>query len=314
MAYDASGNYIPDQTDYQYGGPSSGVYGVTPTNQPAASGTDWWNPSNWTQQGIGAVSAGLGLLNGLTGNKSAPNAPNYSGLAAADTQSNRVDSITPYGSSTWSTDPNNPNHWTNTQTLSSAQQGLLDQSNALKGTLGNTANLMAQNLGRTLGSNMPNAYDPTQATNSATANIMSRVNPMLDRQNVQLQAQLANQGITQGSEAWKNAQTDFGNQRNDAYQQAALQGINLGQSQQAQTYSQQMTNRNQPLNELNALQNGSQVTNPTFTQAPTAASQTAAGQYGYNAGMQATNSANAANANTSNGLFGLGSSLMAYKG
>jgi hypothetical protein len=161
---------------------------------------------------------------------------------------------------------------------------------------------------------MPSAYDPTQATNSATANIMSRVNPMLDRQNTQLQAQLANQGVMAGSEAYKNAQTDFGNQRNDAYQQAALQGINLGQSQQAQTYSQQMTNRNQPLNELNALQNGSQVTNPQFSTAPTATSQMAAGQNTYNAGMQATNSANAANANTSNGLFGLGSSLLAYKG
>ena len=93
-----------------------------------------------------------------------------------------------------------------------------------------------------------------------------------------------------------------------------MQGINLGQSQQAQNYSQQMTNRNQPLNELNALQNGSQVTNPTFSTAPTASSQVQAGQNGYNAGMQATNSANASNANTSNGLFGLGSALYSYMG
>lgn len=312
MALDENGNYIPTAADYSMGNASTGVNN-NPTST-AQTGTDWWNPSNWTSQGIGATAAGLGLLSGLTGNKAAPTAPNYAGLAAADTASNRVDQYTPYGSSTWAVDPNNPNHWTNNQTLSTAQQGLLDQSNALKGTLGNTANAMAQNLGKTLGSAMPSAYDPTKATNDATANIMSRVNPMLDRQNTQLQAQLANQGITQGSEAWKNAQTDFGNQRNDAYQQAALQGINLGQSQQAQTYSQSMTNRNQPLNELNALQNGSQVTNPTYSTTPTASSQVGAGQASYDSAMQGVNSANAANANTTSGLFGLGKTAFGYKG
>ena len=158
MATDANGNYIPDYTDYSQGGPSTGIYGQS-TPAASTSSSSLWDPSNWTSQGIGAVSAGLGLLNGLSGKTAAPAAPNYAGLTAADTQSNRVDQNTPYGSSTWSTDPNNPNHWTNTQTLSSAQQGLLDQSNAIKGTLGNTANLMAQNLGKTLGSNLPSAYD-----------------------------------------------------------------------------------------------------------------------------------------------------------
>lgn len=268
------------------------------------------DPSQWTTQGMGAVASGLGLLSGLTGNKSSASTPDYAAAANADTQANRVNQYTPYGSSTWS---QNGNNWTNTQTLSPEQQGLLNQQTAIKGTLGNTANVLAQNLGSTLGSALPSSYDPNQATNSATENIMSRVNPMLDRQNTQLQAQLANQGVTAGSEAYKNAQTDFGQQRNDAYQQAALQGINLGQSQQQQSYNQQMTNRNQPLNELNALQNGSQVTNPTFSSTPTASSQVNAAQNTYNANQNSVNASNANNANLSNGLFGLGATMYNYK-
>jgi hypothetical protein len=300
---DENGNYIPDPSDY------------TNYTAPAVDTTPaWWsgsiaNPANWTQQGLGTVATGLGLIGGLTGNKDAPASPNYAQLAQQDTQANRVDTYTPYGSSVWATDPNNPNHWTNNQTLSPSQQNLLDQSNTVKSNLGMTAIGMSNKLGNTLGGAMPGTYNPWQSTNDATNQIMARVNPMLDRQDNQLRTQLANQGITQGSEAYTNAMTDFGKQRNDAYSQAALSGINTGQSQQAQMYSQGMTNRNQPLNELNALQNGSQVQNPTFSQAPTAGSQSNAGVNTYNANMQGVNAANANNANMTNGLFSLGSTL-----
>ena len=290
-----------------------------PYTPPATDNSSWnWgtsiaNPKNWTSQGLGTVATGLGLIGGLTGNQAAPQAPNYSQLAQQDTQANRVDSYTPYGSSTWATDPKNPNHWTNTQSLSPAQQNLLDQSNTVKSNLGMTAIGMSNKLGTTLGQAMPGTYNPWQSTNDATNQIMARVNPMLDRQDNQLRTQLANQGITQGSEAYTNAMGDFGKQRNDAYSQAALSGINTGQSQQAQMYSQGMTNRNQPLNEMNALQNGSQVNNPTFSQAPTAGSQMSAGQNTYNANMQGVNAANANNTNMTNGLFGLGSTLFNSK-
>jgi len=271
---------------------------------------DILDPSTWTAQGVGTAAAGLGLIGGLTGTQKAPDAPNYAALAAADTQANRVNQVTPYGSSTWS---QNGNQWTNTQSLSPEQQTLLNQSNQLKSNQGNLALGMTGKLGSTLNGAMPGVYDPTQATNQATDQLMARINPMLDRQGNQLNTQLANQGITQGSEAWKNAQSDFGNQRNDAYTQAALQGINMGQSQQAQQYSQGMTNRNQPLNELNALQNGSQVTNPTFSTAPTASSQVTAGQNSYNAALGGVNANNANNNNTSQGLFGLGTTLFNSK-
>lgn len=86
-------------------------------------------------------------------------------------------------------------------------------------------------------------YDPSQATNTATEAILSRVNPELDRQQEALRTQLANQGIAQGSAAWNTAMGSFGQQRNDAVTQAGLQGINLGMQQQGQTYNQQTQNR-----------------------------------------------------------------------
>jgi hypothetical protein len=86
-------------------------------------------------------------------------------------------------------------------------------------------------------------YNPQQDTNSATQAIMARVNPQLQQQRAAEETQLANQGITRGSEAWNNAQTTMGQRENDAYSQAGLQGINLGLSQQGQTYGQEMGNR-----------------------------------------------------------------------
>lgn len=86
-------------------------------------------------------------------------------------------------------------------------------------------------------------YDPTKDTNTATQAILARVNPQLERRRAATENQLANQGITRGSEAWQNAMTDLGQQENDAFTQAGLQGINLGMQQQGLTYGQTNTNR-----------------------------------------------------------------------
>jgi len=86
-------------------------------------------------------------------------------------------------------------------------------------------------------------YDPTQSTNTATEAIMARVNPQLDRQEAALRTQLANQGISQGSQAWNNAMDELNRTKNDAFTQAGLQGIGLGMQQQGQTFGQGVTNR-----------------------------------------------------------------------
>jgi hypothetical protein len=154
-------------------------------------------------------------------------------------------------------------------------------------------------------------YDPNSDTNDATQRILSRLNPQLDRRRAATESQLANQGITRGSEAWKNAMSDMGQQENDAYTQAGLQGITLGQSQQAQTYGQQMGNRSALTNDQKLLadqQMGVRAQDiqqaGINTQAATAASQMAlqsqitgqqmglaAQQQGFNQNQQAQNTA-----------------------
>jgi hypothetical protein len=86
-------------------------------------------------------------------------------------------------------------------------------------------------------------YDATADTDSGTRALMARINPQLERKRAATEAQLANQGITRGSEAWTNAQNDLSMAENDAYSQAGLQGIQTGMAQQAQTYGQQTNNR-----------------------------------------------------------------------
>lgn len=86
-------------------------------------------------------------------------------------------------------------------------------------------------------------YDSTLATNNATELLMQRINPQLDQQQNALRARLAQQGIVEGSEAYNRAMTQHQQGRNDAYTQAALQGIGLGMQQQGMMFDQGMQNR-----------------------------------------------------------------------
>lgn len=90
-----------------------------------------------------------------------------------------------------------------------------------------------------------------------------RLNPMFARDEEALRTRLSNQGLTAGSEAWNNEMGQFGERRNDAYNQLLLTG--RGQANQ-----ELLTERNQPINEISALLSGSQVSMPQFSATPTA--------------------------------------------
>ena len=107
----------------------------------------------------------------------------------------------------------------------------------------------------------PFEYDSNQALQAGAENaIMSRLTPIMDRQEAQLRTRLANQGLVAGGEAYGNEMMDFNNARNDAQMQAVLQGIRIS----PQLLAQALTMRNQPLNEFNALRTGAQVQAPQF--------------------------------------------------
>lgn len=206
--------------------------------------------------------------------------------------------------------------WSQTVTLSPEQQALFDQYNKLQqgmfgsqdAALGRVQDMYANGFNPTT----PQIYDPNLATNNATELLMQRLNPQLDQQYDQLQARLANQGITMGSEAWRNANTQFDQGRNDAYNQASLAGIGLGMQQQGMMNQQQQQAfqnesylRQLPLQELQALMGGTQVSMPQapgFSQAGLgqATDMMGAANSSYNAAL---NQYNANQANQS-GLFG----------
>lgn len=256
---------------------------------------------------------------------SPPPPPDYAGAATATaagnieaaraaTAANRVNQFTPYGSLTYNQAPGmGPDGgWSATQTLSPAQQSILDQNNQLNQGLMGTANRGLSYANDVLSkpgvdtSQLPQVgINPGQSYQDA---MMSRLSPQIDRENSQSDAQLANQGIMQGSEAYKTAKTQLGQQHNDLLNNATVQGFNTGLSANQNAFNQKSYNQMQPINVINALRTGSQVASPSFVNAPQ--QQTTAGpdmlgaaqgQNTYNMGLY--NAQVGAN-NSANGLFG----------
>jgi len=256
---------------------------------------------------------------------SPPPAPDYAGAATATaqgnleatraaTEANRINQYTPYGSLTYSRDPNaaTPDSgWSQSINLNDVGQKLLDYQNNASLGLGEQTGLALDRVGQ--GLSQPFDFGSVgDVQNAAEGAITSRLDPMWDRKQSQTETQLVNQGLRPGTEAYDNAMKDFNFGRNDAYQQAILSGINT----MPQTYQLANSLRSQPLNELNALRTGSQVTNPTFNQVPQQQTTTGAnmlgaaqaqGQYGgdlYNAQVGQDNA-------MTKGLFSLGTSAIA---
>ena len=83
---------------------------------------------------------------------------------------------------------------------------------------------------------------PVNAGMTAQNAIMARLQPQIQQNDAALQQRLANQGLTQGSEAYNNAQRTEQQGNNDLLSQAALQGINVDMSANQQGYNQAANN------------------------------------------------------------------------
>jgi hypothetical protein len=108
--------------------------------------------------------------------------------------------------------------------------------------------------------------------------MMARLQPYMDREQTALDSKLANQGIQQGSDAYKSDQTTLQSGFNDQRVAALLAGDKEEQDLFSRGLaSSQFTNqardtaiqqaeffRNEPLNMLNALRTGNQVNLPQF--------------------------------------------------
>lgn len=154
------------------------------------------------------------------------------------------------------------------------------------------------------------------------------MNPELDRQSEANYTRLANQGVREGSEAYREAQALENRGRNDANLQMIMGAgteMDRAYGQNSQTFQMQDTSReralqerlalrNQPLNEISALTSGTQVNSPQFSQyqAGNIKPTDVAGQYNHydQMRMEAYKAESAASSARMSGLFGLGSSLI----
>ena len=227
---------------------------------------------------------------------------------------NRIDQYTPLGQQTFRQVGDNPDHWSSRVRLSPDQQRLFDANERISQSLLRTGEHGLNQVAR----NFRNPFDTSQLPElqvnpgqTAQEAIEARLNPMFDRQQAALDTQLANQGIARGSEAANNAYDDFGRQKNDAYSQAALQGIGVGQQARQQALQEQSFLRNEPLNMVNALRTGNQATMPQFQQAGQQQTTQGADMFGaqnamFQNALGVNNAQRASSDNMMNGLFSLG--------
>lgn len=189
--------------------------------------------------------------------------------------------------------------FTATQTYSPDQQKLYDLSNQTKQTVAQIGVDQSKRMGDLL--NTPLDLSDTTIDKHLYDLYSPRINDQQGRASNSLQAQLAAQGVTAGSEAYNNAINLQNQGFNDQWNQMLLNG-------RQQAVQQLVTQRQEPINELNALMSGSQVTNPTYGQTPS--TQIRPADYegdvynSYNAQLGAYNAQNQANAASMGGIFG----------
>ncbi len=136
---------------------------------------------------------------------------------------------------------------------------------------------------------------------------MTRLDPQFAREEDRLRTRLENQGVTAGSEAWNREMSTFGQNKNDAFNSLMLQG-------RGQALGELSAIRNQPINEITALMNGSQVAPLSFNifQPQGAATTDVAGLVAnnFNQRFGAWNAQQQNQQSLLGGLFGLGASAI----
>ena len=278
------------------------------------------------------MGGGGGLLGGVTnalfGSPAQAATPDYTGAANATAQgnlqaaqaataANRVNQVTPYGNLNYDVtgqDPYGNPTWTATQTLSPDQQQLYNYDIATSKGLGELQQKGLGYVGNML--NQPfdtstlasTGFDPGQSYQDA---YMQRLAPQLAQSRESNIAALANQGIVPGTQAYDNAMRQQAQKENDILLGATTQGFNVGNQARQQGFQELAYQRNEPINTLNAVRSGSQVSGPQFVNSAQQATTAGADLMGA-AGL--TGQANQAAANATNaqtnamigGLFSLG--------
>lgn len=204
--------------------------------------------------------------------------------------------------STWGADTSGIPQITATTSLSPAVQGLVDQGIA---NATGSANLESQ-LQTNAGPAITKPLDLSWGATEANLNQLSShtLDPQYAQLQTQLNQQLTDQGLTPGSEGYNFQQTQFGNERANAYNAATL-------ANHQQAVSDLTAQYNSPLNALASLQSGSQIQQPGIGQLAPVTPNTQIQPPNYAGLVEQNYQQQSQNANAAmGGLFGLGGSVL----
>ena len=174
--------------------------------------------------------------------------------AQAQQKGNMINQQTPFGSLNYANDPNAPSGYSANVNLNPQMQSIV---NSLQGA------------GSSLASNAAGMYGSGQTPNPQTTMDMlnkwqqANVQPIFKQQESNLTAQLQNQGLTPGSEAYNNAMNLQARNEGDVNNAFFAQNEPTAFSQSVQQYQ-------LPLQTLGGLSAVAQGQQPNFQQTPTA--------------------------------------------
>jgi hypothetical protein len=222
----------------------------------------------------------MSFIKNMFSSPTPPPAPNAGQIAAAQgaanedvarttARLNRADTYTPFGSVTF-TDQGDDRYRID-QTLSPNQQAISNQQEALGLGMGNLANArlgqidqgalnyggiqdFQQNIDRSGLAAIPGATDFDAARQSAEDaafnNVWNRLGTQFADEESSLSNDLANRGITMGSDAYAREFDRFNQRKNDARTQAAYGAIGEGRQAFNNLFANQMQARQQQASEL----------------------------------------------------------------
>lgn len=203
----------------------------------------------------------------------APAAPNPADTAAAQAAANRATAVTQYGLNatnqvtpqgnleysqigTW--EDGTPRFQAK-QTYAPGEQQIYNTGVQTRQNIGEIGRDQSARIGELLGT----PFKIDAARDNKIAQIQKGfLDPQWQEQQAALDEDLINRGVRPGSEAYTRAMRDFSTNRQRAYDQSYLDSYRMAEGSA-------LTERNQPINEISALLSGSQVSNPSYVNAPT---------------------------------------------
>ena len=224
------GKSAPPPAPFQLG--ANGQPNMPQTAKPFA------NPQNYFQEQINQnaqqqTQGQAGYINAAQA-QAASSAHNV----GQQTQANRPDQVTPFAQTQWHQNPDGS--WT--------------QSTGFSGALGNAVSGLQGQLAQNFAQPFDNGTAAGQQAFTAAYNqSLSRLDPRFNQGQEQLETKLANEGLSPGSQAYRQAMDNFARNKNDAYQSALNNATLTGAQLQNQTFAQNMAARNMPLQELQGL-------------------------------------------------------------